>query len=437
MMPLVRNMEMWRTGLAGAIPSAICMALAGTFLFGSMLRVFDDVAAASAATAVFMLNPNTLYLGSIPMTEPAMYASLFALLYFTVRFADTQGWGAVTGAGLAAFAGSLTRYEMWFLLPFVAAYICLVGGERRWAATALFCVLAGAGPVAWLAHNWWYFEDALYFYRGPWSAKAIQGNVKYPGLGNWRLAWEYFYQAGRLIAGLSALVLAAAGALMVAVRRRAAWPLLLLALVPFFYVWSIHSSGGSPIHVPQLEPHGWYNIRYAMAFLPLVALGTATLVSLAGYRFGRFAALAAVLVALGPFIVDWKSHAITWQEAEINSRGRRAWTEQAVQFLRVARGPHETFFTSFNDMTGIYRTLGIPLRETLTADINPQFLMVQSRPDLFLWEDWAVVMGGDTVQGIIDRARLRGPRFELSDRIYVKGQPVIEIYHRTYENPLL
>jgi hypothetical protein len=204
-----------------------------------------------------------------------------------------------------------------------------------------------------------------------------------------------------------------------------------------FYVWSIHSSGGSPIHVPQLEPHGWYNIRYAMAFLPLVALGVAALVSVAGPRSGRLAGATAVLVALVPFVIDWNSHAITWQEAEINSRGRRAWTAQAVQFLRVAAGPHETFFTSFNDMTGIYRTLGIPLRDTLTGDSNPQFLMVQSRPDLFLWEDWAVVMGGDTVQGIIDRARLRGPRFELSDRIYVKGQPVIEIYHRTYENPLL
>jgi hypothetical protein len=62
--------------------------------------------------------------------------------------------------------------------------------------------------------------------------------------------------------------------------------------------------------------------------------------------------------------------------------------------------------------------------------------MAQSRPDLFLWEDWAVVMGGDDVQSIIDKARLRGPRFELSERIMVKGEPVIEIYHREYENPL-
>jgi hypothetical protein len=437
MMPLVRDIELWRTGLAGAIPSALCMALAATFLFASILRILEDTTAAAAAAAVFLLNPNTLYLGSIPMTEPALFASLFALLYFTVRFGDTQGWGALAGAGLAACAGTLTRYEMWFLLPFVATWICLKGGRRRWVATALFCVLSGAGPALWLWHNWWYFEDPLYFYRGPWSPRAIQGKFPYPGLGNWRVAFQYFFAAGRLIAGLPALVMGAIGVLAVALRRRASWSLLLLSLPPWFYVWSIHSSGGSPIHVPQLEPHGWYNIRYAMAFLPLIALGSAMLVSLAGSRFRRGVAAAVVLVALVPFAIDWNVHAITWQEAEINSRGRRAWTEQAVQFLRVAAGPHETFFTSFNDMTAIYRTLGIPLRDTLTGDINPQFLMVQSRPDLFLWEDWAVVMGGDTVQSIIDRARLKGPRFELSDRIFVKGQPVVEIYHRTYENPLL
>jgi hypothetical protein len=167
-----------------------------------------------------------------------------------------------------------------------------------------------------------------------------------------------------------------------------------------------------------------------------VALGAAALCSLAPAGPRRLIAPALALMALAPFLIAWKSHPITWDEADINSRGRRAWTAEAVQFLRRAAGPHETFFTSFSDMTAIYRTLGVPLRDTLTGDNSPQFLMVQSRPDLFLWEDWAIVMGGDTVQGIIDKARLRGPKFELSRRIFVKNQPVIEIYHRIYENPV-
>jgi hypothetical protein len=432
MIPLVRNDWMWSTGLGGGITSGFCTALAATFLFAAMRRVFRNTIAAIAAMAVFVLNPNTLYLGSIPMTEPVFFAALFALLYFTVRFAETRGWGALTGAGIAACAGALTRYEAWFLLPFAAVYIVMTGGERGWRAASLFCLIAGAGPMLWFWHNWWYFEDPLYFYRGPWSALAIQGNLPYPGKGDWRVAGKYFFAAGRLVAGLPGLATGALG-IVVALTSRVFWPLILLLLPPLFYVWSVHSFG-TPIHVPSLEPHGWYNIRYAMAFVPLIALGAGALA-----RFGKIAAAAAVIAALAPFairlVTNPAEHSITWQEAEVNSRGRRDWTAQAVQFLRGAAGPHETFFTGYG-LNSIYRTLGIPLRDTLSGDNNPQFLMAQSRPDLFLWEDWAVVMGGDTVQGIIDKARLRGPRFELSERIMVKGQPVVEIYHRVYDNPL-
>ena len=205
------------------------------------------------------------------MTEAVYFASLFGLLYFSARFAETRGWGALTGAGIAACAGTLTRYEAWFLLPFVAAYLLITGGERRWWAAGWFCAIAGAGPALWLWHNWWYFEDALYFYRGPWSALAIQGKLPYPGKGDWQLATRYFFEAGKWIAGWPAFAVGAAG-LIAAAFGKVFWPLMLLALPPIFYIWSIHSKG-LPVFVPNLQPHGWYNTRYAMAFLPLIAPG--------------------------------------------------------------------------------------------------------------------------------------------------------------------
>ncbi len=70
MLPFVRNDEWWRNGLAGGIPSAICFVLAGLFLFLSARRLWQSSAAAVAATALFALNPNLLYLQSAPMTEP-------------------------------------------------------------------------------------------------------------------------------------------------------------------------------------------------------------------------------------------------------------------------------------------------------------------------------------------------------------------------------
>jgi len=41
------------------------MSIAAAFLFASMRRIFSSTAAAGAAAAVFLLNPNTLYLGSV------------------------------------------------------------------------------------------------------------------------------------------------------------------------------------------------------------------------------------------------------------------------------------------------------------------------------------------------------------------------------------
>ena len=95
MVPFVIHDELWKTGLAGAIPAAMAMTLAAVFLFAAVRRAMESAPAAAVATAVFLLNPNVLYLGSIPMTEPFFFAELFAMLYFTVRFGETQGWGAL------------------------------------------------------------------------------------------------------------------------------------------------------------------------------------------------------------------------------------------------------------------------------------------------------------------------------------------------------
>jgi hypothetical protein len=428
MLPLVRYDRLWTTGLAGAIVSATCMSFAAAFLFAGVRRCFRSTPSGFASAAVFLLNPNTLYLGSIPMTEAVFFASLFAVFYFTVRFAETSGWGALTGASIAACAATLTRYEAWFLLPFIMVFVLLQGGEKRIAKTIAFCLIASAGPALWLWHNLWYFADPLYFYRGPWSALAIQKGLPYLGKGDWRLAAKYFLEAAHLLAGWPALAVGALGVVL-AGARRIFWPILLFALLPAFYIWSIHSKG-TPVFVPTLEPHAWYNTRYAMAFLPLIALGAGAIA-----QFGRIAALAVAAAALCVFLIYPSEHSITWQEAERNSQGRRDWTAQAVNFLRSTAGPKETYFTEFG-LTSIFRAMGVPLRDTVSGDNNPHFDMAASRPDLFLHTDWAIVTGGDRAQTAIDHARLHGPKYELNERITVRGEPVVEIYHRVYEYPL-
>ena len=429
MMPLARVDKLWRNGLAGAIPSAVSFVLAGWLLFAAVRRVFDSTAAALAATALVALNPNLMYLQSTAMTEPIFLACLMGVLYCSVRFAEGQSWWAAAGAGVAALAGTLTRYEGWFLVPFVAAYFLRVGKRRRAGAALLFGCLAALGPLFWLGHNWWLDGDALEFYRGPYSARAIQGGAPYPGMNNWADAFRYFRAAVELCAGSMLGPMALLGA-AAALWRRKFWPLGLLVLPGVFYIWSLHS-GGTPVYVPTLPPFSWYNTRYGLAALPLLAFAAAGLVAVGppGAR-GKLAALV-VAAATAPWLLhpqprNW----IAWEESRVNSETRRAWTGEAAAYLgpryRVGAG----ILTSFGDVTAVYRRLGIPLRDTLTGDNRLLWRAAVQRPDMWLRQDWAVLQVGDPMWKAIQPMSRAGTHYTLEKTILVKGAPAIQILRR-------
>ncbi|MCU1261565.1 MAG: hypothetical protein JWO80_4450, partial [Bryobacterales bacterium] len=433
MLPFVGDMRLWRSGLAGAIPSAACFVIAACFLFAAARRIFAGDGPAAVATALFVCNPNALYLQSTAMTEPVFFACLFGLLYCTVAFQETQLWRYIAGAGVMAALGALTRYEGWLLMPFCAVFFFIAARARRWQAALLFSILAGLGPVLWIAYNWWVFDNPLEFFNGPGSPKDIQAGKPYPGLGDWMVALKYYGTAAKLCLGTPLFWVGLAGVLAC---FRKLWPLLLLSLPPLFYIWSMHSSGGTPIHVPLLPPNSWYNTRYGLALLPLAALTGAAIVALMP-KGVQFAAAGLVLLAcagqwlLFPRPESW----ITWKEAQVNSESRRAWTEETVNYLAQHYKPRQTILSSSGDMNGVYRRLGIPLRNVLNVDNGPLYLATRARPDLFLWERWAVTFTGDPVQTAVDNARLRGPKYELAKEIIVKGGPVIQIYPRPDSAP--
>jgi hypothetical protein len=430
MLPLVARDSLWGTGLAGSFASGFCFVVAGAFLFLSVRRVFGAAAPAVAAVAIFALNPNLLYLQSIPMTEPGSYACMLALLYFTLRFRDTQGWGAAMGAGMAGCLGTLARYEGWFLLPFAAAYLFLAAKRHRWGVAILFCAVAGLGPLFWLFHHWWLTGDPLDFYRGPYSAMAIQGRRPYPGKGDWATSFFYVRTAVARCAGAGLAVLGGVGAIAALVKR-AWWPIALLALPPLFYIWSMHSSG-NPIFLPGMPfTYSFYNTRYGLSAICLLAFGGGALVALAPGRRGLAAAL--VIVAstaywgMHPRPANW----VVWEESRVNSEGRRAWTRQAADYLASRYVPGSGIITSFGDLTGIFREMGVPIRETFSEVNGLPWQAAVQRPELYLWQEWAVVMGGDAVQTAVNRANREGPCYTLEQTIIVKDAPVVEIYRRT------
>lgn len=436
MLPLVWNDRLWRSGLAGAIPSSLCFVIAGGFLFAAMRRAARDSAVALAALGIFALNPNLLYLQSTPMTEPVSLAALMALLYFSAQFAETQSVSAVVGAGLAGLAASLTRYEGWFVIPFAASFFLITARRRKLATALLFAGIASLGPLFWLAHNGFVYSNPLEFFNGDYSAKSIyqrtlaQSLAPYPGDHDWRKAWLFFRADARLCAGWGAVLIAAPG-FIAAIWKRVFWPIGFAALVPAFYLWSMHS-GGTPIYVPQLWFGSYYNTRYGLAALPLLAIAGGCLVLIATSRLRPYLAAAIVAVAVLPWSIhprpdDW----ICWKEAQVNSEARRAWTKQAAGFLAKNYQTGQGILAGFGDLTGIFREAGIPLKDTLHQGNVLEWISTVRRPDLFLRQRWAVAIQSDEVDRAVEQANQGpGPRYHLVRSIAVPHAPVIEIYKR-------
>ena len=437
MLPLVRIDALWRSGLAGAIPSSACFVIAGVFLYAAMRRATNSSAVALASLGLLALNPNLLYLQATPMTEPVFLAAFMALLYFTVLFHQTQSFAAVLGAAFASCAASLARYEGWFVIPFVAVYFLVAARKKRFAAALLFSSIAVLAPLYWFAHNWWLYSNPLEFYNGPYSAMSIyrralaQNMAPYRGDHNWPMAALYYLTALRLCASLTAILIAIAG-LAGVILKRVFWPVLFAALPPLFYVWSMHS-GSTPIFVPTLWPFSYYNTRYALAALPLLAIAGGCLVLLLPQRWRPWIATAILIAAAVPWVIhrqpgDW----VTWKESQRNSIARRAWTQKAAASLAASYRPGTGIITSFSELTGILREAGIPLREALYNGDEPAWTAATLRPDFFLHEEWAVTMAGDPVATAIQTASLKksGPRYHLVQTVKVKGAAVIEIYKR-------
>ncbi len=435
MLPFVGNETLWRTGLGGSIPSSACFLLAGTFFYLAVRRLFASRLAGFSAVLLFALNPNLLYLQAIPMTESIFFAAFFILFYATVWFRQSgSGWAAALAAA-ATGAACLTRYEGWFLIPFLAIYFWLAHPARRISPVLIFTVLASAAPLAWLAHNWWHYGNALEFYDGPYSAKAIyqraldSGMARYPGDRDWSNAWVQFQAAVRLCAG-PGLAIAGIVGVGAALFQRAFWPLILLALPPLFYLMSIYSSG-TPVFVPHLWPNSYYNTRYGMAAFPILVFAAAALVAAAPRRIRPLISLLVIAASVAPWVAYPRASSwICWKESEVNSATRREWTRQAALYLQEHYRKGDGIYSSFGDLAGIFRQAGIPLREVLHEGNHPHWNAATARPDLFLWEQWAVAISGDMVSTTLLRAGRQSPRYECVKMIAVKGAPVIEIFRR-------
>ena len=287
MLPLIWSDTLFRSGLAGSLPSMGAYVLAGVYMYRIGRLVSGSRAGGWLAALVLLLNPSLLYMQSTAMSEVPSLTAFVIAIYYAVRVAETHHASDLVKCATAVAAGTLIRYDDWILAFALVPVLALIAWRHRGyllaeAWTILFGLLAFAGCAAWVIYNWVIFHDPLLsFFYGSHNHTffADKTHLVLPSRGHPVTALETY---GLTVAGtVGWLILpAAALGLLVFVRRRRLRPAALpayLTLVPFAFYCLVLYKGANTVTLPQLGQGQYYNIRFGLAMIPAVALFCACL----------------------------------------------------------------------------------------------------------------------------------------------------------------
>jgi len=115
----------YRTGASAVAISIASFAVAAGSIAWLVLATTRSSLVALAATAVFALNPNVIYLQSTPMTEPLLLATTTAAV--ALLLAWERRAAPARAVGIAFALACLTRYEAW---PVTFAALALAAWTR-------------------------------------------------------------------------------------------------------------------------------------------------------------------------------------------------------------------------------------------------------------------------------------------------------------------
>lgn len=452
---LIRIPDFWRTGLAGALISLLSLVL-GTWMLHRLVKREAGALAAGWAAACFCLNPGLLYLAVTPMADVVYMACFIGLVdqcsvyaHRSRRRAERRlrpPLGIAWAAGGFALAAAMTRYDGWFVLPFACLALALGAASlaEACAAGARFLLVSVAGPVFWLVYNWFYYDDALDFLRGPYSARQIyaralrQGGARYPGDHAFFTALHYYLRTAATDCSTLLLGLGLLGTItwLAAPRRRLALGLLLLPLP--WYVWAMYA-GNVPIFIPALWPHSYYNSRYGLELLPAAAVFSGLAVG-AGWTWlhqrrpgWATAAVAAVALALAASfaVMLGGDGPLVYAEAVHNAPARLQMERQLALALEGEPGrprrPQDRVLMYLGDYPGALADDNIPLRQVVNESNFLLFQDALAAPQKYV--DWVIIERHTEIDKLINRAAL-ARYFQPVVKISVTGQPDISVYRK-------
>lgn len=465
MLPFVWIDALWRSGIAGSIPSMVAYVV-GTLGIFRLVSARAPKLVAYFAAAIYALNPNLLYMQTTAMNEPIFLAFfVWTVVYLDeflrassppsvglhVQAAQLKPQRALEASGMTLAGGAYTRYDGWFVALIVIVAILYIfarwwrrvenKARRRSLAKSLteVLVLNALVPVYWLVYTYCVSGYGLDFLNGPYSAKAIalrttaRGVQPYPGQHDLFTAALYFLKSAKLnmgsgVWGQALFALAFAGTVAAVWKFRRYGVFLLLWLPLPFYALSI-AYGSVPIYLPVWYPFSYYNVRYGLELLPVFAVFPAILTGFASERMNHKATQTALWAALIALVATsygavYRETPITLREAQVNSRGRTVM-ERALANSLEGLPRSATLLMYGAEYPGALQQAGIPWRRVISEGEHPDW-------------DWALLDGVSHADYIVACqgdplwAAIRPHRAQLTEllSISVPGQSRCTLYKR-------
>jgi hypothetical protein len=280
----------YRTGLSGVAVSIAGAAVAAYAITSIIVDETGSRVAGWTGAALLLLNPNTLYLQSTPMSEPLLIALLLLSVLEVRRWVVRESGTTTARAGIVLFLVCWTRYEAW---PFTAALLCLaVYAQARRdqtvgsalgrtahlalypaAAFVLFLVLSRVTVGQWFVSSGFFVVDNESYRR--------------PVIAAWQIFGGSVTIAGRVLVWAGLIGAAAIAVVAVISRERATSAVLLAPYAIGLLPWYAFVQG---------HP---FRVRYMVVQILALTLTSATAVGLLRGRKAAVGSIALVALVIG------------------------------------------------------------------------------------------------------------------------------------------
>lgn len=424
-LPLVWNNWAWHSGFAESIISIISYVLSTWLLFKIVYNITDEIIPSILASLTFALNVNMIYLQATPLTESLFIVLFIASAYFFTNWILKNNYSDLTLLSVTGFFLVLSRYDGWFVVCFefiiIGIYEIFVRkstSKEIIGKLIIFALPSLYGISLWLFWNLLIFKNPFYFAIGPYSAHAQQNSIATSkGLitkGNLLLSSLDYYYAIIDNVGFLVGILALLGLLTFFFQKSKFSHSKRFVLVAFlfspilFNILALYL-GFSILSVPQFNwnPSGllsgeWFNVRYGILALPLIA-----------FLVGVLSKGRRILLFIIPIIIVLQSTILITQGVITITDGVSGTSSfqngDVAAYLKAHVNSQDKVLLSITSFSPVAFQSNMEFRQIIHEGIKTTWDKALSHPEKYV--KWIVIANGGSIDPVHKALTSKGNAF--------------------------